>query len=76
MLRTDPKLWVTVGPNYTGFVYKPTKGWLDATAKTTDKHSGRDQRASGITPSTTTTATDVCAQTELRCTETVEKTKR
>ena len=61
MLKTDPKLWIPVGSNYQGFVFKPSKGWLNATAKTTNKHSGRDQKTSGTTRSTATTAVNVCS---------------
>ena len=76
MLKTDPKLWVPVGPAYQGFVFQPSKGWLDATAKTTNKHSGRDQKASGTNRSTATTTTNVCAETKLWRTKTLAKACR
>ena len=61
MLRTDPKLWVTVGPNYTGFVYKPNKGWLDATTKTTDKHNRNNDKGKSAVQSMSSTTNKVCA---------------
>ena len=61
MLRTDPRLWVTVGTNYTGFVCKPAKGWLDATAKTTDKHNRSNDKAKSSVSSMSATTTKVCA---------------
>ena len=67
MLKQDTRLWVPVAKNYNGFAFQPNKGWLDASTKTTDKHSGRDKKASGTTRSITTTATNVCASTKLWC---------
>ena len=76
MFRADPRLWVSVASDYQGFAFKPTKGWLDATAKTTNKHSGRDQKASGTNRSTATTTTNVCAETKLWRTKTLAKACR
>lgn len=55
--RADPKLWVSVGANYNGFAFKPSKGWLlNANQKTRSKcnrQTAKGQSAIHRLPSTT-----------------------
>ena len=61
MLKQDTRLWVPVAKNYNGFAFQPNKGWLDASTKTTDKHSGRDKKASSSARGLQTATTNVRA---------------
>ena len=62
MLKADPRLWVPVAPNYTGFVFKPTKGWLGyATKQNAEKHNRRDGKTSSSTRGLHTAPTNVRA---------------
>ena len=59
-VKADPRLWVPVTSNYTGFAFKPTKGWLAyGTAQTKLEHSGRNRKTSSSVRGLQTTATDV-----------------
>ena len=62
MLKADPRLWVPVNGNYSGFVFKPTKGWLGyATKQNESKYNGRDRKTSGTFTGLQTTTTKVCS---------------
>ena len=59
-VKADPRLWVSVSPKYSGFVFKPTKGWLDnGTTQTEQKHNRRDGKTSGSSRGLQTTSTNV-----------------
>ena len=60
MLKADPKLWVPVGPNYNGFAFKPSKGWLSsANRKTPAQHNRRSNQGQPAVHSMSATATNV-----------------
>ena len=60
MLKADPRLWVPVDGNYSGFVFKPTKGWLGyATKQNEKKYNGRAGKASSSFTGLQTTSTNV-----------------
>ena len=74
MLRADPKLWVSVGTNYNGFAFKPSKGWLtNANSKTPAKHSRNTTQEKSTLPRNTKTTVDVHTKTKLWSTKTVAK---
>ena len=60
-VKADPRLWVPVASNYTGFAFKPTKGWLaNGTTQTKQEHNRRDRKTSSSARGMQTTATSVC----------------
>ena len=62
MFKADPRLWVPVNANYSGFAFKPTKGWLgNATKQNEKKYNGRDRKTSGTFTGLQTTSTTVCS---------------
>jgi len=59
MLKADPRLWIPVSSNYSGFVFKPTKGWLNnGTTKVSNKYSRYVNKAQSAIHSMSATTTN------------------
>ena len=61
-VKADPRLWVPVTSNYTGFAYKPSKGWL-TNAVTQDQkrvNCGHTNKEKSTVSRNTKTTVNVC----------------
>ena len=61
MLKADPRLWVSVGTNYRGFAFEPSKGWLSATTNEPKEHNGQSIKEKSTVSGMSKTTVDVRA---------------
>jgi len=59
-LKADPRLWVPVGPNYNGFAFEPSKGWLSANTNKSKEHSRRSIKEKSTVSRMSKTTVNVC----------------
>ena len=59
MLKADPRLWVSVGTNYRGFAFEPSKGWLSVTTNKSTEHSRQSTKEKSTVSGMPKTTVDV-----------------